>query len=65
MNQTLDRLIIKELSKQKYTAKDVKEFMEAYNNFKLAVKYMKEKNKVEGKKLAKEYLKSVMKVLNK
>jgi hypothetical protein len=61
----LDKLIVKELSKVKYTKSDIKAFFEAYNNFKLAVRYMKEVNKTEGKKYAKQYAKKMLKILSK
>lgn len=63
INNTLDKLIIKELNKPKYIFADIKYFINTYNNFKLAVKYMKETNKVEWKKLAKQYLKQMLVVL--
>ncbi len=65
VNNTLDNLIIKELRKPKYTKQDITIFTQAYNNFKLVVKYMKETNKTEGKKLAKEYVKEMLAVLKK
>jgi len=61
----LDKLIVKELSKQKYTKEDVVSFFKAYNMFKLAVKYMKTVNKKEGRSYAKQYVKEMLKVLNK
>ena len=65
VNNVLDNLIVKELIKAKYTKENVKNFYEAYNKFKLAVRYMKEINKTEGKKLAKEYVKKMLGILNK
>jgi hypothetical protein len=43
----LDTKIKQEMSKPKYIPEDVKKFYEAYNKFKLAVRYMKEINKTE------------------
>ncbi len=65
VNNVLDKLIVKELNKAKYTKEDVKKCIDAYNKFKLAVRYMKEIDKTEGKKLAKEYAKKMIEVLNK
>ena len=65
INNVLDNLIVKELSKSKYTKEDVRRCIEAYNKFKLAVRYMKEIDKKEGNKLAKEHAKKMLGILNK
>jgi hypothetical protein len=49
----------------KYTKSDIEVFFNAYNNFKLAVKYMKQVNKIEGKKYAKQYAKRMLEILSK
>jgi len=61
----LDKLIKKELSKPKYTKENIKNFYKSYNMFKLAVKYMKSVNKVEGKKYVKMYAVEMLQVLKK
>jgi uncharacterized coiled-coil DUF342 family protein len=59
----LDNIIVKYLEKSNLTANQIKEFVNYYNKFKLAVKYMKEKDKVEGKKIAVQYLKKMIEIL--
>ncbi len=59
----LDGIIVKYLSKKHLAKEKLKRFVELYNKFKLAVKYMKEKNKTKGKRVAKEYLKEMLKLL--
>ena len=65
INNILDKLIIKELNKPRYIFVDVDHFINIYNNFKLAVKYMEETNKVEWKKLAKQYAKQMLVIFKK
>ena len=59
----LDKLVKKELLKAKYTKDSIKKFYDSYNMFKLAVKYMKSINKVEGKKYARQYAKQMLEIL--
>ncbi len=65
VNDKLDSLILKEMKKSIYTKEDIKKFIKAYNKFKLAVKYMKEKNKKKWRKLAKAYLRQMLTILKK
>ncbi len=59
----LDGVIVKYLSKKHLAKEKLKRFVELYNKFKLAIKYMKEKDKTKGKRVAKEYLKEMLKLL--
>jgi hypothetical protein len=58
----LDKLIVQKISW--YPQEKIKQFWKFYNKFKLAVKYMKEKNHSEGLKIAKNYLQLMLKLLN-
>ena len=59
----LDKLILKELSKSKYTQDDILNFFNYYNKFKFAVYYMKTKDRTVGKQYAKKYLKKMLAIL--
>ena len=61
----LDKLIVKELNKSKYTKADVKNFYKSYNKFKLAVRYLKEVNRTKGRNLGKQYVRGMLQILKK